>query len=44
MIPGLQTALDAKQATLTAGGNLTISNNTISAIADATEHWFTAMF
>jgi len=44
MITGLQTALNAKQDTLTAGNNITISSNTISAIADATQAWVTANF
>jgi len=40
----LNTLLIAKQDTLTAGSNITISNNTISAIADATQAWVTANF
>ena len=44
MITGLQTALDAKQATLTAGSNITISGNTISSTGGATQAWVTANF
>ena len=48
MITGLQTALNAKQGTLTAGTNITISGNTISASGSAssgaTEAWVTANF
>ena len=36
MITGLQTALDAKQANLTAGTNITISGNTITATSGGT--------
>ena len=46
MITGLQTALNAKQPTLTAGTNITISGNTISSTGSsgATQSWVSANF
>ena len=46
MITGLQTALNAKQGTLTAGTNITISGNTISSTGSsgATQAWVSANF
>ena len=44
MITDLQTALDSKQATLTAGSNITISGSTISSTGGATQAWVTANF
>ena len=40
----MNTLLNAKQDTLTAGSNITISNNTISTIADATQAWVSGNF
>ena len=40
----INTLLSYKQNTLTAGGNITISGNTISTVSDATEAWVTANF
>jgi len=37
-------SLGNKQDTLTAGSNITINNNTISAVGDATQNWVTANF
>jgi hypothetical protein len=41
---GMTTLLNAKQDTLTAGANITISNNTISATGGETQAWVTANF
>jgi len=43
-VSSVNTSLSSKQDTLTAGSNILLSNNVISAVGDATQAWVTANF